>query len=111
MFSLGSTIREINNDRHRKYTPLLQKPPSPQLITNKKPLTKDVSTQTYQSQVGLVQMISVSCDTKELEQKEKEKKALLAFRKRIEDQKVKAQQMKQFLGTTKSTEEDELDDE
>jgi len=46
-----------------------------------------------------------------VEQKEKEKKALLAFRKRIEDQKVKAQQMKQFLGTTKSTEEDELDDE
>ena len=106
MFSLGSTIREINNDRHRKYTPLLQKPPSPQLITNKKPLTKDVSTQTYQSQ-----MISISCDTKELEQKEKEKKALLAFRKRLEDQKVKAQQMKQFLGTTNSTEEDELDDE
>ena len=100
MFSLGSTIREINNDRHRKY------PPSRQPTTNKKLLTKDVGTQTYQSQ-----MISVSCDTKELEQKEKEKKALLAFRKRIEDQKVKAQQMKQFLGTTNSTEEDELDDE
>ena len=107
MFSLGNTIREINNDRHRKYAPLLQKPPSPQLITNKKLLTKDVSTQTYQSQ-----MINVSCDTKELEQKEKEQKALLAFKRRLEDQKVKAQQMKQFLGTTNnSKEEDELDDE
>ena len=36
MFSLGSTIREINNDRHRKY------PPSRKPTTNKKLLTKDV---------------------------------------------------------------------
>ena len=107
MFSLGSTIREINNDRHRKYAPLQQKPPSPQLTTNKRLLTRDVGTQTYHSQ-----MISVSCDTKELEQMEKEQKALLAFKKRIEEQKIKAQQMNQFLRTTNATtEEDDLEDE
>ena len=73
----------------------------------------DVGAQTYLSPHNYKYMCAdVSCDTKELEQMEKEQKALLAFKKRIEDQKVKAQQMKHFLGTTNTkTEEDDLEDE
>ena len=55
--------------------------------------------------------ITFSCDTKELEQKAKEEKALAAFKKRIAQQKLKAEQMKQFLGTTNNQEEDNIEDE
>jgi len=118
MFSLAKTIREINNDRHRKYVSIPEEKPSPKKLSIKKhtpSLQKSVKKKNTKinvsTQTSPVRMVDVSCDTKELEQKEREKKALLAFRKRLEDQKVKAQQMKQFLGTTNSTEEDELDDE
>ena len=53
---------------------------------------------------------SVSCDTSELEQKEKERKALAAFQKRIAEQKIKAAQMKAFLGTSNQAVE-EIEDE
>ena len=121
MFNLGNTIREINNDRHRKHVSILQEvqhqtrprdrvfTPEHSQKTNVKTqiIKKDVGTQTYNPS-----MINISCDTKELEQKEREQKALLAFKKRIEDQKLKAQQMKQFLGTMNNkSEEDTLEDE
>tara|TARA_B100002019_G_C21251705_1_gene591495 strand:+ start:1153 stop:1512 length:360 start_codon:yes stop_codon:yes gene_type:complete len=119
MFSLAKTIREINNDRHRKYVSIPEEKPSPKKISIKKhtpPLQKSVKKKNTKinvsTQTSPVRMVDVSCDTKELDQKEKEQKALLAFKKRIEDQKVKAEQMKQFLGTTNTQgEEDDLEDE
>ena len=53
---------------------------------------------------------SISCDTSELEQREKERKALAAFQKRIAEQKAKAAEMNKFLGKSDNV-EDELDDE
>ena len=60
MFSLGNTIREINNDRHRKYAPLPQKAPTstpgipqptaPQLNTNK----KDINTRCWYTNISLI---------------------------------------------------------
>ena len=51
-----------------------------------------------------------ACKASELEQREKERKALAAFQKRIAEQKAKAAEMKKFLGKTDIV-EDEIDDE
>ena len=50
----------------------------------------------------------VACDTNEI-QRNKEKKALMAFQKRIAEQKAKAKEMQLFLGKPKVV--DEIEDE
>ena len=128
--------RGRSRPRMATHTNIQQRPPVPQPIVRyvpqPKPPTNDASTQTdNESNTDVIDMDCVtralnvcdmacnttvithenaSCDTSELEQKEKERKALAAFQKRIAEQKVKAAQMKAFLGTSKQTVED-IEDE
>ena len=106
MLTLGNTLKAIKDDRHRKYITDYHITYNNQPEPKNNKASKNASTQTIQ-----VYTKNASCDTKELEIKEKERKALEAFKKRIEEQKIKAQQMKQFLGNANNQEEDNIEDE
>ena len=136
MFNLGSVVNIIDKDRRgrsrprvatKNYTqPIIKYLPQP------KPPTSDASTQTENDSksdvidmdcvtralnvcdmacnTSIITHENVGCDTSELEQREREKKALATFQKRIAEQKEKAEQMKAFLGTSNQVIE-EVEDE
>tara|TARA_B100000963_G_scaffold338122_1_gene334724 strand:+ start:658 stop:993 length:336 start_codon:yes stop_codon:yes gene_type:complete len=111
MLSLGKTLNAINTDRHRKViinnkSKLQTTEESNHELKNTIIKTRNIGTQTSQ-----ISTKNISCDTAELQKKQKEEKALAAFKKRIAEQKIKAQQMKQFLGNTNNIDEDNIEDE
>lgn len=118
MFNLSKLVNTIETDRRSKIVQKKKrrKRSAPEIIKAPKPETKDASTQTEKKQFAIdmecvtraLSVCDVACDTNEI-QRNKEKKALMAFQKRIAEQKAKAKEMQLFLGKPKVV--DEIEDE